>query len=133
MFCKFGWVGLRRITPAPPVSRFIGLFETNAVLSILVWGLPMVNSHTEQDRTGTLGRGSPIYIYQHSRSYVSPITRGKKGRNVYVAPYCDRKWHDSCNIFGFLKTSIKNGVFDLHRLNITPYKFLLGFFMKSWF
>ena len=24
------------------------------------------------------------------RSYVSPIIRGKNGRNVYAAPYCDR-------------------------------------------
>ena len=36
---------------------------------------------------------------QYLRSYVSPIIGGKKGRNIYVAPYCDRMWHDSCNIF----------------------------------
>ena len=29
---------------------------------------------------------------------------GEKGHNVYIAPYWDRMWHDSCNIFGFLKT-----------------------------
>ena len=46
-------------------------------------------------------------LYQYLRSSVSPIIGGKKGRNVYVAPYCDRMWHDSCNIFGFLKMSKK--------------------------
>ena len=33
--------------------------------------------------------------------------KNKKGRNVYVVPYCDRMQHYFCNIPGFLKTSKK--------------------------
>ena len=43
------------------------------------------------------------YINQYLRSLVSRII--EKGRNICVAPYCDRMWHDY--IFGFLKTSKK--------------------------
>ena len=46
--------------------------------------------HSEKDR-------------QQGRGREQSLKKSKKGCNVYVAPYCDRMWHVSCNIFGFLK------------------------------